>query len=171
MPEEPRSSVQDLLGAAGAPPVVSHAGRDYPLVADQAAAARYERLVAQWATDAVLALKGDLPAEVYADTYADLRADLKARKHARGGSLWQQATQSADSDALFLAALMGVDWATAVAAMDADPDRVRLALVEAIPDFLALLLRGMGATPGEIRAKAAAALAARGFSAGSPPGR
>lgn len=171
MADDTRASAQDLLGGAGAPPVLSYAGKDYPLVADQAAAARYERLVAAWATDAVLALKDALPAAVYADTYAGLRDDLKTRQHARGGSLWHKATASADSDALFLAALMGVDLTTAAAVLAAEPERVELALVEAIPDFLALLYRGLtAAAPAQIRAKAAATLAGRRAGRGSSAG-
>jgi hypothetical protein len=51
--------------------------------------------------------------------------------------------------------------------LDADPDRVRLALTEAVPDFLARLLRGLtAARPEEIRAAAAARLAGRGSSGG-----
>lgn len=168
--DAPRASVNDLLGGAGAPPVVSYGGTEYPLVPDQAAAARYERLVAQWATDAVLSLKGTVPDDVYADTYADLRADLRGRQHARGGRLWRQAVESADGDALFLAALMGCDAATGRAALAADPDRVGLALTEAVPDFLGQLLTGLpGATPEVIRQRVATVrkkLAGRGSSAG-----
>lgn len=162
-----QASVQDLLGGAGAPPVVSYGGREYPLVPDQAAAARYERLVAQWATDTVLALKETVPADVYAGLLDGLTADLRGRQHGRGGRLWRQAMESADADALFLAALMGTDAAAAAGCLDADPDRVRLALTEAVPDFLARLLRGLtAARPEEIRAAAAARLAGRGSSAG-----
>jgi hypothetical protein len=165
--DAPRASVQDLLGGAGAPPVVSYGGREYPLVPDQAAAARYERLVAQWATDAVLALKGVVPDDVYAGMLDGLTADLRGRQHGRGGRLWRQAMESADADALFLAALMGTDAGTAAECLEADPDRVRLALTEAVPDFLARLLRGLtAARPEEIRAAAAARLAGRGSSAG-----
>ena len=62
---------------------------------------------------------------------------------------------------------MGTDAAAAAGCLDADPDRVRLALTEAVPDFLARLLRGLtAARPEEIRQAVKDRLAGRGSSAG-----
>lgn len=152
MADETVRSVQDVLGAAGAPPEFVWRGKSYKMgFLTQAAQARFEELIIGAESATVSALKGRIPPDDYRDRLADLGRNVDLREYTAGGPLWQRYATGRDRDrgiCLYLLALLReyqpeLKETDVVAMLQEIPEFLHLVADRAVPGFFAYVAAGL----------------------------
>lgn len=164
------ASTGDVLGAAGACPEIEHGGKVYRLgYPTGGARATLEELVAKYADDSLLALRGVYAPERFAAEMEAHNARLRRREYRVGRAIWNEVMGDEEAAGLLFAlALFRQNHPDLTAddlrgLMAAEPDRVKAALIRVVPDFLRGLGRELSLTPRqteELTAQAQATLSA-----------
>lgn len=134
-----------VLGDAGAPVEITHAGKTWKVGAPtQAAKTVLEQLVVQVSMAALDEMKTFLPAGAWEEKRAELDAQLFGRHWQTWGKLWTTVSNGPLGLPLFLLSLLRANHPTATVA-DAEEiwqnanRQARIALTIAVPSFFALL--------------------------------
>ena len=138
--------VTTMLGNSGACPEIVVDGKTWRIGhPTQRAKAELERLAVAMAVAEIRALKEMLPADAYQETFRELTDSIAAKHYRTWGAGWQRVVWGPQSAHLFLLSLMRehhpqateLDAQTIAAA---EPEQVIAALVQVVPNFVALLL-------------------------------
>jgi hypothetical protein len=145
-----------VLGSAGSPAEIHHAGRVWKLGhPDQRAKERLEKLVAKVALDDVRRLKDVLDPDAYAEAFGQVTGNLRAYKTWREG--WQKIIGDPGNGHLFLWALLlehqpGATESDVLDVARGSPGEVAAALSQVLPPFLRMLAAEvLEAAPAEAR--------------------
>ena len=164
MASESAPGLQELLGAAGACPVVHHAGVAWTVGhPTQRAKAVLEELCAARAVREVVALKGALPPAEYAELFQETTHQIAAGDYRTWGVGWSRLVTCRDGPTLFLQSLLrqhhpAVTEADAASLIAHAGDEIGAALARVVPGFFALLAEPL-AVPPEKKARIVADMA------------
>lgn len=170
---QPVSSIGDVLGSAGEPPIIVWKGKEYKVAYPTLATLdRMEKLIARRAMNELKELQGAIPDDQYMVLSDQIQSLIVARHYRVGGQLWAKMVSGPEGILLYLQSYLQEHQPTIseddVKHMAADePKQVQNAIAMVTPHFLALAGARAGRTPEEIQAIIANWLQKAGLAASS----